>query len=350
MAILRFHICGALEKARALPSLKLVLISVKKKCRDAFSGLTPLNHANWDTIATFICAWSSEGKRNLSRTDFPSPRMGVRCYIRSIKEAVQRRTESTSFIIKYKTKEINMQQGGGSKEECKSETPQSSGFISACNQRAQYRRYESAINSSSLQHTHTEANNGLRAVTMLQKQNRIDVTHYIYYCRTERKLGKRWSSDGFRGWWIICVLLNLFFFTHPRSSLIISHRCPPTSVLWGPCVCEGWEEVCGAVPVCGPAVPVQQCVHADPCGAVGLQVVLPWPHTGFVQPCRRTERRPGRRRAERWDRRGRRGLRDGDDSELSRLRGQQQDGSDGCLHLRFLCHAVRVLQEQRHLH
>lgn len=156
---------------------------------------------------------------------------------------------------------------------------------------------------------------------------------------------KGWSSDGFRGRWISCVFLNLFSFTLPWFSLIISHRCPPTSVLWGPRVCEGWEAVCCALPVGGPAVPVQQRVHADPCGAVGLQVILPWPHAGFFQPRRREEQRPDRR-----DRRGRRGAQNRDDAELSRLRRQQQNGPNGCLHLGFLCHAVRVLQEQRHLH
>lgn len=140
-------------------------------------------------------------------------------------------------------------------------------------------------------------------------------------------------------------VLNLF------SSLLISHRCPsPTPVLWGPRVCEGWEAARCALSVGGPAVPVQQRVHADPRGPVGLQVILPWPHAGFFQPRRRPERQPGRRRADRRDRRGRQGARERDDGELSRLRRQQQDGPNGCLHLGFLFHTVRVLQEQRHLH
>lgn len=140
-------------------------------------------------------------------------------------------------------------------------------------------------------------------------------------------------------------VLNLF------SSLLISHRCPPpTPVLWGPRVCEGWEAARCALPVGGPAMPVQQRVHADPRGPVGLQVILPWPHAGFFQPRRRPERQPGRRRADRRGRRGGQGARERDDGELSRLRRQQQDGPNGCLHLGFLFHAVRVLQEQRHLH
>lgn len=147
---------------------------------------------------------------------------------------------------------------------------------------------------------------------------------------------------------------NLSSFTPPWSSLLISHRCPPpTPVLWGPRVCEGWEALRCALPVGGPAVPVQQRVHADPRGPVGLQVILPRPRAGFFQPRRRPEqrrRRAGRRRADRRDRSGRRGARERDDGQLSRLRRQQQDGPNGCLHLGFLRHAVRVLQEQRHLH
>lgn len=65
MASLCVYICDALEKTRALPSLKLVLTSDQIKtegcCRDAFSYLTPLNHTSRDLNAAFICVWSLSG-------------------------------------------------------------------------------------------------------------------------------------------------------------------------------------------------------------------------------------------------------------------------------------------------
>lgn len=148
------------------------------------------------------------------------------------------------------------------------------------------------------------------------------------------------------------LVLTLSSFTLYWSFIIslLSHRCPPSPLLGGSCVCERWEEVCCAVPVGGSAVSVQQRVHPGPRGAMGLQVVLSGPHAGFVQLPRQHEWRPGRRWANGWNQRSRWRVRDGDDSELPWLLWQQPDGPNCGLHVWFLNHTVRVLQEQRHLH
>lgn len=179
-------------------------------------------------------------------------------------------------------------------------------------------------------------------------------TGIVWYCDSKSAFLR--GTDGFKMWCyayldnVFCLTLS--HFTLYLSLLIISfsHRCPPTPLLGGSRVCERWEEVCCAVPVSGPAVSIQQRVHSDSRGAMGLQVVLPRPHTGFLQLPRQPEWWNGWRRSDEWDRRSRWRVRGWDASELPRLRWQRSDGPNCGVHLWFLCYAVRVLQEQRHLH
>lgn len=94
------------------------------------------------------------------------------------------------------------------------------------------------------------------------------------------------------------------------------------------------EEVCHALPVSSPAMPVLQRLQSDACGSVVVQVLLPWPHLWRLQ----LPQEPGAAC-----------LRAGPHLPPGLL-WQQPNSPDRGLRTRPLPDPVWVLQRTRHLH